>query len=239
MSMSTSVNTRCKLPESNKKLQYEIRTENVQKYLDSKFKFINDTLISRGEKGVEPIHVTLRSLRIGKRFLPFIVLLPETVLDRTSFDPNTPSVFRPDEDDEVVRIKPYYFRFLSNYMFSKEDIDAFNSRNWSRAAGVSNVNLIKILRRYSRPAIETMTTSNGKSVSVMVLLDPLKIFHEMLIDENNLGQRFSVFIDEMQEVEDNNYVFTVSREVNKRTKEDLSQINNILRQMQRDANVRR
>lgn len=234
MSMST-INTRCKLRESKKKLQFDIRTEDVQKYLEGKFKFINDTLVSRGEKGVEPIPVTLRSLRIGKHFLPFIVLLPEAVLDRASFNPNTPSVFRPEEDDDAVRIKPYYFKFLSNYMYSKDDINAFNSGNWKRAAGITSNGNLQILRRYSRPAIETMNTNNGKSVSVMVFLDPLKIFHEMLIDEDNRDQRFSVFIDGMQEVEDNNYVFTVSREVNKRSKEDLNQIQNILRQMQREA----
>lgn len=234
MSMSTTINTRCKLKESTRKVQYEIRTEDVQRYLEEKFRFINDALIKRGEKGVEQISVTLRSLRIGKHFLPFIVMLPEAVLDRANFDPNTPSVFRPEEDDDAVRIKPYYYRFLSNYMFTKDDINAFNSGNWKRAAGVTSNGNLQILRRYSHPAIETMNTQNGKSISVMVFLDPLKIFHEMLIDDSNPNQRFSVFIDGMQEVEDNNYVFTVSREINKRNKDEQDQIKNIIRRMQMD-----
>ena len=236
MSMSTNtIKTRCNLNESTRKVQYEIRTEYVEKYLNDKFKFINDALIKRGEKGVESITVNMRSLRIGKAFFPFIVMLPESVLDRFNFDPNTPSVFRPEEDDDAVRIKPYYYRFLSNYMYTKEDVNAFNSTSWQRQAGIRSASNMRILRRYSRPAIESMNTQNGKSISVMVLLDPLKVFHEMLIDDNNPNQRFSVFIEGMQEVEDNNYIFTVSREINKRNKVEKDQIQNIIRQMQLQA----
>lgn len=239
MSMSTStIRTRGNIPESNKKIQYDIRTEDVKKYLEAKFRFINNALTAKGVPNVELINVSVRNLRIGKQFLPFIVLLPEAVLDRANYDPNTPAVFRPEDDDDAVRLKPYYYHFLSNYMYTKEEINFFNSSSWRRSAGVTNTKNLHILRKYSKPAIETVNAQNGKLVSVFVLLDPLKIFHEMLIDEGNQNQRFSVYIDSMQCVEDNCYTFSVSREVNKRSKEDTQQFNALIKAMQLEIGKR-
>ena len=230
MSMST-IKSRANINPKERKLPFDVRTDDVQKYLEDKFKFINTALTRRGEKDVVPINVRIRNLKIGKSFFPFIVMLPEAVLDKSNYDPNTPSVFRPEEDDDAVRLKPYYYKFLSNYMFTKEDVNVFNSSSWRRQAGITSNSNLQILRRYSRPAIESVNTEKGKYVSVLVFLDPLKIFHEMLIDDNNPGQRFSVFIDDMQEIEDNKYIFSISREINKRSKESNDQIKNIIRQM--------
>lgn len=235
MSMNT-IATRCNLQESTKKLQYDITTENVKKYLDSKFEFINKGLKNKNVPNVNDIDVNIRTLKIGKNFLPFIVVLPDDVLDRASFDPNTPSVFRPEDDDDAVRLKPYYYHFLANYMYSKEDIGYFGSSSWRRAAGNPPAGNIRVLKKYARPAIETVPESNGqKTTMVLVILDPIKIFHEMLIDNNNPKQRFTTFVTEMQSVGEGSYNFTVSREVIKKNKNDGKQIEDLINALKRDA----
>lgn len=234
MSMNT-IKTRCNLPESTRKVQYDIRTEDVKKYLESKFDFINKGLKIKGVD-VESINVSIRSLKIGKNFLPFIIVLPDTVLDRGSFDPNTPSVFRPQDDDDAVRLKPYYYHFLANFMYSKSDIEYFGSSNWRRMAGNPPTKSIQILRKYAKPAIETISDQNGgKITSVLLILDPIKIFHEMLVDNDNPKQRFSVFIADLVDVGEGSYNFTVSREVSKKNKNDAKELDALIRRLQQDS----
>lgn len=235
MSMNT-IETRCGLQESTKKVQYDITTEHVKKYLESKFGFINNGLKNKGVKGVNPIEVNIRNLKIGKNFLPFIVVLPEDVLDKTSFDPSTPSVFRPEDDDDAVRLKPYYYHFLANYMYSKEDINFFGSSNWRRMAGNPTAGNIRVLKKYSRPAIETISGANGERTStVLVFLDPIKIFHEMLIDNSNPKQRFNIYVTDIQNIGDSNYNFTISREVIKKNKNDERSVQDLINKLKAES----
>ena len=238
MSMNT-INAKCGLIPTTKKVQYDITTEDVKKYIETKFATINKGLKARGVD-VAPIEVNIRSLKIGKNFLPFIIVLPDSVLDRASFDPKTPSVFRPEDDDDAVRLKPYYYRFLANYMYTKEDIGYFGSSSWRRMAGNPSAGNIRILKKYSRPAIETIGGVNGeRTTTVLVFLDPIRIFHEMLIDNDNDKQRFNIFVTDIQNIGDSNYNFTILREVSKKNKSDERSIQDLINKLKSESIGRR
>lgn len=232
MDKNTFMQVRCGIAASDKKLPFTVTTENVQTYLAKQFGRINNALRTKGVK-VTDIEPNVKTIKIGGALLPFFVLLPEEVLDRKTFDPNTPSVFRPDDDSDVVYLKPYYYEVIKRFMYSKEDCHAFRtSQDWRRQCKINNRKNLDVLIKYSTPKVETIGSPDGKKSYVVVILDPLRIFHDMLTDVHNPDQRFNVYIEKVQQLDDNSYDFSISREiVSKKKKSHEADISRLLRMM--------
>lgn len=234
-----TVSTRSGLRESGNKLEYEITTTEVAMYLRSKFKMIEDALNAKGYKNVPSIKPEVSSIRLGKHYAPLFVLLPKEVLSLKDYNPDIPSVFQPDRDtSDGAWLKQEYYALLFCYMYKRDDINAFRSGELRRQAGITNSRDMETLFKYSTPKITKSADENGaESLTVILILDPVRVFHDMLTDIQNPKQRFRVEISKTEKIDDRSYMYTVERLVKKKKKEDYMQLEALIRQMKSNRNV--
>lgn len=211
------IKTRGNLQVDENRLPYKATTEEVEDYLTGMFRNITDGLRARGVKNVKPITVDLSVVSLGKSFYPFMIMLPEEVLNKKAYNPDMPSVFETDDEGGAL-LKEWYYKLLLNYMYDKWQINDLYSPERKRALGMSAKDLQDI-RKYSKPfTVNTENEYNQQGKTVMVLLDPIKVFHDMATFVNNPKQRFDVFIDKAIKLEGSQYIFKMTREVSTRSK---------------------
>lgn len=215
------------LKQSDREMSYEIETADVKKFVQKRFTRVDDSLKQQGLiRDGDEVEIDLISLEPEKTFIPFALILPVSVLDRPTRR-NRPSIFEPDHSDGV-RIKPYYYELFKPFMFDKEDARAFRSNVWRNAHRIKSYKTTNMLHRYSTPKIMGQTNDydavyENDDAKVIVILDPVRIFHAMLKFRSNMRQEFSVFIKQPVRIDSVNYHYTVKRVVNtkKRNRDDL------------------
>ena len=140
-----------------------------------------------------------------------MLILPEQVLERNKMNnENISSIFKPDETD-AVRFEKFYYDMLKTYAFSDDDYRAFRSQDWRRRAKVRGT-ITNALIKYAKPKIEYF---NGSGRKVVMLIDPIRLIHDMLVSESRPNQKFTIWLSEWKKIENGNYDFTVERKVEK------------------------
>ena len=219
---------RSSLRELDDEKVYRISTDQAKKYLQTKFDMIGKSLKARGVQFPD-MKLVMYNQEIGKQFLPFILILPIEALENKEVEENIPSIFRADDEDRSVRLRKPIFDVLRNYTFNKDDKNAFRSPVWKREMKI-NGRVIGTLIKYSTPKIENFNRAGKK---IVVFVNPIRLFHDMLVDESNNQQRFSVNIESWDKIEDGSYNFKVVRKINKEKGENR---NTVYAQMLRKIN---
>lgn len=203
--------TRGGIEPSKDKEIYPITTDMARNYLQNKFSLICQGCRERGVH-IDDINIILYSQKIGKTFIPFLLILPEEVLERGKNDENIPWCFRTDTEDAGVRLFQPFFELLKPYTYSKEDRNAFfHSRDWKQARQIEGRKRNALLK-YATPKIEILGDAGRK---VVVLIDPIRLFHDMLSKETD-RRAFEIWIKHWNEIDSSKYEFFVERVVNKK-----------------------
>jgi hypothetical protein len=150
----------------------------------------------------------------GNNFCPFIVVLPLEVLEDggRGKDSDTPSIFSPDKErNNVARMKTPYYDLFKSYIYDKNDEKAFFSDSLRRSLGIK-AGTASFLRSIRIP--KKMRVSDSNVVTFMI--DPLRVFHDMLtFTDNSNNAQFSCDVTAMQKIRDGEYIYSVTRVVNK------------------------
>ena len=207
------MNFRCNKKPNESPLYFDISTSDVKWFLtNKKFKMIADAKRKAGVANPEEIEVQVTGNKYGTNFIPFSVVMPISVLNIASVDPNRPSVFNPDKDG--VQLKKEYESLIRNYAFDKDDIEELNRPQMRKELGITKPKLIAEIKRYSTPKYE----KDGVEF-VLMLMSPSKIFRDMLYDNDNKNQRYSIeIVDYRKGRETGEYIFTVKRTIEKQSK---------------------
>lgn len=209
--MSLSVRSGAVAAEDN--VMYKISTDQAKDYLQKKFNMLYEVAKKKG-KDFPDVKIIMYNQQLGKEFLPFILVLPIDVLENRTREENIPSVFMPDEDERSIRLNGIIYQLLSNYAFNKDDKRAFRSSEWKNRAGIyRRGDTIGTLLKYSTPKIENF---GGAGKKVVMLIDPIRLFHDMLVDERATRQDFNVWIQSWNKIEDGSYEFSITRSVQKK-----------------------
>lgn len=193
---------------SNDEIIYKFTTEDAKSYLQKKFNMIKAAFEKKGVNFPD-IKLIMYNQELGKNFLPFILILPDTVLESRNRNENYNSIFLPDTKEQSARLKKPFFDLLSNYTYNKDDKKAFRSPDWKRRSGVNGRHTSTLLK-YSTPVKESFGSAGTK---VLVFIDPIRIFHDMLVIEGREDQVFDVDIRECKKIENGNYNFKMARVV--------------------------
>lgn len=229
--------TRSGLNPTDEKLRYQISTGAVEKFIYEKIKLLEKGLRDNGvnEETIERDAVNVKAMRIGKRFMPMLLVLPPNVFERGNYDPNTPSMFQNDDDDSNgARLKYYYWKLIEPWLYSKKDAEEFRERQIQRELGIGNQEDLRQFTSLRMPRRHTDKDYNGRTqvISMVVVLDPFRIFHDMLTMTDNPNQRFKCNIEGFSVMDDDAATYEVSREITKKKKERYSKnIQQILRRM--------
>lgn len=220
------LNVRAAKNPSKKELRYEFTTTEVKNYLQEKFNAIEKALNASGNKAPH-VDIGLISADIGVGFQPFCIVLPDLVLDKKNSNDSIPSCFQIDESDGV-KIKPHYYKLLQAYAYSDRDRAAMMSGEWRNARGIKNKNVAQGFMTYTKAKIET-SGGRGNNNTVILMLDPVRVFHDMLTDADNVGQRFKVVDIDTKSINDEVFLYTMTREVVSRNKSEKVDLRALIR----------
>lgn len=199
------IKTRSGLKSTQKEIPYVISTSEAEEYLQGK--------INIAMKGNDEVSVNLLTLQAGNKFAPFIAYFPESVCKREKNynNRNELSVFSGNSSNKID-LDDRIYAVIRPYIYNKDDENAFFSNEWRRRCGVpaSNSAMLKSCRK---PHISKF--NNGKLTVVGVLIDPVRLFHDMLTSDNfeeAKRERFYVYIDGITKVSNSQFSYKVTRE---------------------------
>lgn len=214
----SEIKTRANIAPSKEKPQFDISTADCAEFIQEKFNRIVTAMRKAGNQNITNIQVQLITLKASNGlFNPFLILLPLDVLASNRKNSDELAIFNPSDEEGVQKLKNEFYAVLSPYMYNKADRNGFNSGEWKRALRVSN-RVASQLHLLSTPRIQSVGGRDNKVEVVVLLLDPLRIMHDMLVDLDNTGERFHVRVTEVEHIQKGNYMYKVERALDKNNK---------------------
>ena len=207
-----SLETRAGLQPSDKKLPYTVTTAQVEQYLQKKV----DVLCNRDKSLPQNVDVRVYTTEVGSKFIPFVVVLPTSVLVDKSKKQNNDhidGIFNINERSSKVEdlLKPFKSLFVA-YTYDSDDMKAFSSSDWRRARGVARTTS-ESLKKMVFPRISQFRGEGGRKTTVVIfLLDPLRVFHDML-KMNDDNRDFNVDIERWQKIKTGEFRYIMTRSV--------------------------
>lgn len=204
--------TRAGIQPSEKELPFSITTTDVEEYMQRKLNVVVNGMRQNGLYKGEDIEVKVVTVEMGSKFVPFTVVLPMNVLkDKKKNRPSDElSIFNPKDSDATVNIYDPIMKMFASYVFDKADGEAFYSADWRRARGVSTTTSA-VLKRNRLPRVQKL--NNGSMERVTFLIDPIRVFHDMLMMDNN-NTNFRVEIENWQKIRSGEFRYDMKRVVN-------------------------
>ena len=221
---SQKSSVRCGLAPARSPQYWNMTTKDVEKFISNGIIDLEEqvrTQLIKEKKNpdlVKPAKPKLITIQLGKNFFPFFLTFRDSVLlEHGGANNNIPEMFRPELNDGGVSLKNMYWRFISGYLYSKEDVKQFQDPQWKREMRITNIQSFRAMSKYARPKVETIETANGKTTSVVVMLDPLRVWKYMLFDTNYPNENYVIYPESVEQLSDGtNYKFELRREVTER-----------------------
>ena len=209
-SNENNVKTRAGILPSEQELPFAISTEDVKNYLQRKLNVVVNKMRQEGLYNGEDIELNITTIEMGSKFIPFAVVLPLTVLKerrKTKNQKEELSIFNPKENDATVVMHDHIHKLFTVYMYDKGDRKSFSGTDWKRARGVSNT-VAPVLQRNCIPRVQKF--NNGNMERVTFIIDPLRVFHDMLVMENN-NANFFIEISDWKKMSAGNFMYYMKR----------------------------
>ena len=226
------INIRSGLLPTETELQYSITTTQAEEYLQAKMNFLiegmrraenkkakEENRKSRADQ-IKDVKIILSTMRFSKTFMPFVAMMSTNCLKNSS---NAKSVeeneiFNPQIQSKGARIQDPIFTFIVKpYGYTKKDEDAFFSNTARSSLGIT-VKQAHNIKHYRLPKIQKF--NKGRVEYVTFLVDPLRLFHDMLGNDNDKNEKFEVFINKesTERIRGLDYKYSVARVVSKNGK---------------------
>jgi hypothetical protein len=223
--MGEDFRTKSGLKPDDNGVPFSISTNQVEKYLQQRVDVVTKSA------NIDSVEIKIYTTEPGKDFCPLVVVLPTTVLQNQnqSSEDEEPSIFTPNKSSKKIRLRPELYHLFKLYIYNENDEKAFFSNDWRNRTGVRS-DASAALKQIRVP---TLTKSDGTEI-VMFLLDPLKVFHDMLkIKDDNRPYRIS--IKTLKKIKTGEFIYGIERSLantkgNKKYKDVLiNEINKKLR----------
>lgn len=210
--MASEIRTRSGLNPNENALPYSITTSAVESYLQKKVDVICNRMAKENGGKADDINVRLYTTEAGKSFLPFVVVLPLEVLSqRNKQKKKMASIFDTKSEDGTASMRPEFYELFKSYVYNKDDEAAFFSDDWRRQRHVSR-ETSPVLKSMRTPKVVSLNGGQIKTVSFMI--DPLRIFHDMLESEDD-RRNFKVEVVDWQKMQAGEYRYDLKRVINK------------------------
>ena len=214
------------VPErSNEQPFKPVTTQDVERYIRNKFNSINYMMRKKGID-VEDVHVELKTITPGKEFCPFLAFF-STNIDKGwndrynknnngNFEDIFEDTYVEDEDDFYkAQLIPEYYNLIHDFAYDKQDIKFMMQPGFINKMKIPGKYMIKQIARFRNPVI------SRKNDTIMVVLDPVRIFFDMAKDENynpNVEPDWHIDIVHKQKIKDGEFRYKFIRVQNEKRK---------------------
>ena len=204
------------VPGNEKDIPFDINTADAEKFLQKKIDQIVSKMKSEGKDQL-PVDVKLITTRCSKKFMPFVLVLSATALKSSNKkkNHNELGMFNPESSDSIAKLKNEFYQLVGAYMYNKNDEQAFFSNDWRRELGVT-LKTAHFLKANRTPKIQSW--NKGKDEYIMCILDPARLFHDMLVDLDHREERFRITDMTAEKIDGGNYHYSMKRSLVKGNK---------------------
>ena len=172
-------------PEREKNPSFILRTTDIESSLQNKL----NSLYSAANMGKAP-KIDIKSVEMSRMFYPFVVsLTPDCIYGNNEGETKINAFFHADNSEQYVKLEPIIFNLFKNYVYDKDDKKAFFSDSFRRELGLSKDKAV-MLESLRQPKI--MKFNNDKEEYIIFLIDPLRVFHDMLTND---GEKQDFLLD--------------------------------------------
>ena len=197
---------------------YEISTDQASNFMRKKFDDL--TMLKRKKEGNDSIptidEVFLTTINISKKFRPFMLIMSSDVQvqkKKKNRIKGELSIFHPAESAGFCRLDEPYYKFVTSFIFNKNDEKAFFSNMFRESQGISlhNANFLKNNRI---PHVQRF--DGGRRDFVEVLIDPVRLFRYMLADEDfsidgSEKRDFDVEVIGLKKIDESRFIYCINR----------------------------
>lgn len=192
-----------KLDEAN--LPFIITTDQIEAYIQKKMDVVAE------EKHLEKINIHVHTIEPGRNFYPLVITLPLSALEDYAGDGDDEEegdqrFFENKKKDRTTRVIDPYFRVFYPYLYTLKEINSFYTENYRSMFGIDRRSTIDDLKKISSTRFYN---ANGTNI-VICLLDPLKVFKDMLYNPND-KRDFKVYPTRCKRTKTGVFRYTVSR----------------------------
>lgn len=204
------------VPGNEKDVPFDINTADAEHFLQRKIDQIVSKMKSEGKDQL-PVDVKLITTRCSKKFMPFVLVLSATALKSSNKkkNHNELGMFNPESSDSIAKLKNEFYQLVGAYMYNKNDEQAFFSNDWRRELGVT-LKTAHFLKANRTPKIQSW--NKGKDEYIMCILDPARLFHDMLVDLDHREERFRITDMTAEKIDGGNYHYSMKRSLVKGNK---------------------
>lgn len=201
---------RAGLEPSQKDVAFNITTGEVQQYIQKKINVVVQKFIPELQGKV---NVTVYTTEAGRKFLPFVVMLPKIVIDDKveEANENLPGIYQIEKVEQNSSIKEPIMKALGIYCYNNYDKGAFMSDDWRRRTQVSR-STANELKRMIRPRLVSVNDTEF----IQIIVDPIRVFHDMLKmdgDDKESKQDFYVEIKNWKKLKLGEFKYNVLRKL--------------------------
>lgn len=207
------IKTRSGITPDENMMHFRISTEDVERYLQKKFDAVSAKLRAEGVDAPN-IDVHVDSGEASRKFVPLAITLGLDVIEdkrakeKGNNNRDELPMFNPTRNTgNYANISTPYWKILEAYQYDKKDRTVFQSSNWCHQMGVSREssrNLVML----SVPRIHQV---DKETKIVLMLLDPIRVFYDMLINTEQTGRKFSIKIEKLKRQETGEFIYSVVR----------------------------
>ena len=211
-----SVQTRSGASPVEDEVRYGITTEEAEEFLQKKFDTIVSMMRKNGEQQ-DDVKIMLFTTRCSRKFMPFMILLPTNVLQgkKERRNDHEADIFNPESSTKVAKLKDPFHKLIGAFTYNKNDESGWFSNQTRQALGIS-IKTSHELKANRIPKIQRL--NKGQNEFVVCLIDPIRLFHDMLVDIKDPKTRFNVFITSTNQIKSGTYSYEVSRVLAKNKK---------------------
>lgn len=204
---------------------YTASTSQVKQYMQQK---VNALYAAAGKSDAAP-QVNIYSIEMSRMFYPFIVVLGTECIKNANEDGDSKidTFFQTNNDETYVELDEILFNLFKNYCYNKDDQDAFFSDAFRRQLGLGKASSVT-LKSLRNPKV--VSVNNGRDQVVMFMIDPLRVFHDMLTEEDD-KREFYVCIRDTKKINTGEYKYHLKREL-KTGKNKAPKGNNIVHELE-------
>lgn len=200
-------------PNQDTQLEFTVSTQAAETFIRDRFKDLTEARRRTGSfvPKIDYEDIKVRSMTYSKRFAPFLLIVPDAIVDRKEYDPNTPAMFQ--NTDAVLPIIDDYFTLIQGFSYKSDDIKQVRESSFTRRNLGLEGSDINEFAYYAKFRTKPLNCDNeyANSNLLFIEIDPGRVFHAMLKNRTAPNQRFNVTITNVILTGGNSAIYKVSR----------------------------
>jgi len=214
------------VPRKSKHQTFFIRTNTVRDYLQQK---IDGIVAASNKNGIkmDKISIDLFTDKMSDKFAPFVLILSTSAAeyydDTEDVTEDGEEIFtrRSNQDgqdfDKPAILKKPIAMLYDALRYTPEDLKAFKARNYLRELEIAGIpGISRHMKYYSKPRLYTVKDGDGYITKISVYIDPIKIFHEMVMVEYD--RNFEVKLHVKRKINENEFEYMVRKQARSKSK---------------------